>query len=269
MAAETIDLLLVNHNTQGKLERLLDTLHKDDDGESWKLYLADNGSTDGSKYWLLNNASRYRIERVHMNVNIGYAAAVNGLAKRSNSRYLAAINADTWFHTEDVAAIIERFKTDDNIAVVGPKQRDEDYNIRHAGIVGSNVNPKHRGWAALDHYDQAFRDVIDCVTVSGSAYFMRRDIWDEMTRCPLYRSALRKVGKGADGAFLPTQHYYEETWYSYHVREHGHRVVYDGNISIGHTWRASTGASPKLREYFKESKKLFVIACQTHGIEHD
>lgn len=269
MAAEAVDLLIVNHNTQEKLERLLDTLHEDDDCKTWKLYLADNGSTDGSKYWILNNASRYRIERVHMNVNIGYAAAVNGLANKSYSRYLAAINADTWFNTEDIASVIERFKIDPNIAVVGTKQCDEDSRIRHAGIVGSNVNPKHRGWGALDRYDRTFRDVIDCVTVSGSAYFMRRDTWDEMTNCQLYRAALARIGKGSNGAFLPTPHFFEETWYSYHVREHGYRVVYDGNISIGHTWRASTGASPKLKEYFKESKKLFVTACETHGIEHD
>lgn len=270
MAAETIDLLVVNHNTKDLLKRLLDYLKSDDDGVSWNLYLADNGSADGSRHWIVNNASQYRLEQVYFNPNIGYANAVNIMAFESHSPYLAALNADVWMTTEDVVAIIDRFKTDAKIAVVGPKQRDENYRIRHGGIVGSNIHPRHRGWQALDTYDNAFRDVDDVITVAGSAYFMRRDTWNEMTRCEQYQRAIKQlIDKTVEGAFLPTPHYFEETWYSYHVRYHGYRVVYDGAVSIGHTWRASTGASSRLREYFIESKKMFVTACEIHGIEHD
>jgi hypothetical protein len=114
-----------------------------------------------------------------------------------------------------------------------------------------------------------YRDQINCVTVSGSAYFVRRDVWDDMTNNKQYR----ELYPDAIGAFLPTPHYYEETWCSYFARHLGYNVVYDGSISIGHSWHAS---SPKPGEgisnadkYFPISREIFRKACDHIGIERD
>ena len=78
---------------------------------------------------------------------------------------------------------------------------------------------------------------------------------------------------GIMGAFLPTPHYYEETWCSYFARHLGYNVVYDCSISIGHSWHAS---SPKPGEgyshadaQFKVSQSIFRNACDQLGIERD
>ena len=78
---------------------------------------------------------------------------------------------------------------------------------------------------------------------------------------------------GVLGAFLPTPHYYEETWCSYFARHRGYNVVYDGSVSIGHSWHAS---SPKPGEgyseadsKFKVSQEIFRKACDQLGIERD
>lgn len=259
-----MDLVVVNHNTRDKLQRLLDTLHADDDG-GWNLYIVDNGSTDGSVDWLLRETKPYRIQMMKFNDNIGFSAAVNDLVSRTRSPLVGILNGDVWLSSSDVKQITKAFD-DSEIAILGPKQRDEKGYIRHGGIIGTNESPKLRGWGEHDPDDVKYKDRIECVSVSGSAYFIRRSVWDNLTNCPRYRD----LYPSAVGAFLSTPHYYEETWCSYHAREHGYKIFYDGSISIGHSWHASSEVgSTTDANYARTSRALFRQACGHHGIKCD
>jgi GT2 family glycosyltransferase len=266
-----IDLCVVNYNTRPLLQRLVDELHKgvDSSNKNWKLYIADNDSSDDTIQWIRENDSNYSIDRIFLNKNIGYSAACNQLAAHGTGDIIALLNSDVWFTNEDINAVQKIFDDNTDIHILGPKQRDEYGLIRHAGIIGSNTQPKHRGWNQADQKDELYKDRVPCVTVSGSAYFIRRSVWDALTNDEEYR----KMYPEAIGAFLPTPHYYEETWCSYFARHRGYNVVYDGSVSIGHSWHAS---SPKPGEgyshadaQFKTSQSIFRKACDTIGIERD
>jgi len=266
-----IDLCVVNYNTRPLLERLLDTLHAglDEDNKFWNLYVADNDSSDDTLDWLKGNDDRYLIDRIDLNKNIGYSAAINKLATRGSNSVIGILNADVWFTNEDIRKICQIFNQEPDVHILGPKQRDEYGNIKHAGIVGTNTAPRHRGWNENDPEDNLYRDRVNCVTVSGSAYFIRRNVWNAMTNNEKYQ----EMFPGIMGAFLPTPHYYEETWCSYFARHLGYNVVYDGSVSIGHSWHAS---SPKPGEgyshadaQFKVSQSIFRRACDHIGIERD
>jgi GT2 family glycosyltransferase len=137
--------------------------------------------------------------------------------------------------------------------------------ITHAGIFGTNDKPALRGWKRPD--DGQFDEIRDdALSVSGSAYFIKRLCWDELTNCSKYR----KIAPDAVGAFLPTPHYYEETFCSYHAREHGWKVVYDGETSMVHKWhKASPVGGVAEKKHMPESRKMFRAACDMHGITHD
>lgn len=266
-----IDLCIVNYNTQTLLERLLETLHQDAHRipKKWNVYIADNGSVDGSLDWLIDSAFKYDICAVYKNENIGYSAACNQLAAHGKSDVIGLLNSDVWFTSEDVYRINRIFENNPDIHILGPKQRNEQGYITHAGILGTNTSPRHRGWLEHDPSDTLYRDRIECVTVSGSAYFIRRSVWDDLTN----NSQYRELYPCATGAFLPTPHYYEETWCSYFARHLGYNVVYDGSVSIGHSWHAS---SPKPGEgyshadaQFEVSREIFRKACDYMGIERD
>lgn len=199
-----IDLCVVSYNTLPLLQRLVNTLHVGDHQDAYRLYIADNGSTDGSVGWLKDNFD-LSFGTIHFNENVGYAAACNQLAALGNSEFIGLLNADVWLDSEDVAVIEQCFHETD-ADILGPKQRDEQGIVRHAGIFGTNTAPKHRGWRVRDPHDHFFRDRLEAVTVSGSAYFVRRSVWDALTECPVYRS--QEVTSSAVGAFLPTPHYY-------------------------------------------------------------
>lgn len=272
MSVDKVDLLVVNHNTKDKLKRLLDELHKDDNG-SWTLSISDNGSTDGSVDWLAKNAHKYRIEHLYKNANIGYARAVNMMAEDTDSKYLAALNGDVWMCSADAQAMVEFMNENEDVAIAGPKQRNEKNQITHGGIGGTHKQPRHLFWNAMDHEDALARNVRECVTVSGSAYFVRRSVWNALSSCPLYHEVHEDLlGEPVEGAMPALQHFYEETTVSYHLAAHPElgKVVYNGNVSIGHSWHSSSPiGSAYANRGFKEGQKFFRAFCDEHGIEHD
>lgn len=270
-----IDLCVVNYNSSDKLERMVETLHSDASRycQPWRLYIADNGSVDDTwklmDSWCLDhptwNGKEYSISAALKNENIGYANACNQLAAYGTSPIIALLNADVWMTTDDVLAIERAFIGNPDMAIMGPKQLNEESYITHAGIMGTLALPRHRGWKAHDPEDILFKDQEECVTVAGSAYFIRREVWETLTICPIYRGLYPE----AEGAFLPTPHYYEETWCSYHAHAHGFKIFYDGRTTIGHSWHGSAPVGAGRDHYWQVSQAMFRQMCDAHSIDHD
>lgn len=261
-----IDLLVVNYNSSSYLDRWIHDLWYSVKGpRNWRIYLADNGSTDQSKAWL--NAHEDLFDKVWYNDNIGYAKAINQMAAATSSDILAACNADIAMTDSNLKEIEQAFIDNPNIAVLGPKQRSYNGLITHAGIFGTLEAPKHRAFRSPDPTDTLYRDMLPVVTVSGAAYFTRRDVWNQLTECPLYK----QVTPEAKGAFLETFHYWDETYYSYHCHAHAHEVWYWGPVSIIHDWHGSStiGSEVDQAGNIIKSKTLFQHACDVHGIPHD
>jgi GT2 family glycosyltransferase len=262
----TVDLAVVNYNTLDKLKRLLDTLHSDlSDEKIWKLYIADNDSQDGSREWLKKNRDNYNIESVFFNPNVGYSEAINNISTVCDSDIFCAVNADTWFDTAHVYAAQQTFD-DPTQGIMGPKQLDERGAIRHAGIFWDRESdPIHRGWSHPDPEDKLFKTRNQCWTVSGSIYYVRRTVWDEMTYHPHYRHLFPRV----TGAMLPTFMYFEETWTSIFADHLGWKVYYDGTIpTAGHSWHASNSPGDNTG-HFHESRRLYRMTADRLGVHHE
>jgi len=258
------DLCVVSHNTRVKLKRLLDCLTADNDG-CWNIKVQDNDSVDGSRELL---ASRPEVSETLLYPNIGsrYGAACNRLAAMGTAPYIGLLNGDVWLSTGDLRALEATFE-ETGAAIVGPKQRDERNRVRHGGIFGTEDSPTFANrWGVQDIKDIRYREREEALTVAGSAYFIRRDVWNELTKDDLYQT----FTNGAVGAFLPTPFYYEETWCSYFARHKGYTVLYDGTVSIGHSWAASTPhGNSVLMKWKEESHKMFSEICDLYGIKHD
>lgn len=197
--------------------------------------------------------------------NVGYARAVNRAATLGRREVLAIFNADIVLTPGALHACHRALMDQPGWGVLGPRQVDDRGRFTHAGIFGTGDAPKHRGWHEADRGQ--YRDVVPAVTVSGAAYFIRRDTWDELTRCPTYRNHI-----DAEGAFLPTVFYFEETFCSYHAAAHGWEVVYFGEATVTHTWHAAVRATASedwAARQWVESRAMFRAACDAHGIARD
>lgn len=192
--------------------------------------------------------------------NIGYARGCNKGATYGVAPYIGLLNCDVEFTPRSVSEILAFFNANPDVGVVGPRTTDEHGRLTHGGIFANSVTGRdeHRFWLAHD-YGQA-SDVVNVPTVSGATYFARRTMWKELTECVDYQS----VAPDASGAFLPTKHFYEETWCSYHARAHKWRVVYLGTVSMVHQWHRSSPVGSILMD---DAEDCFRKACATHGIE--
>lgn len=210
----------------------------------------------------------------HSGTNIGYGRSCNYIpstldiiALRDNLPLpdtYAFFNADTCIREGVLQHCMETLWSNDDYGVLGPKQVNEKDQITHAGIFNPLV-PQHRNWLQLDRPGlDDIRD--DCATVSGSAYFVKRSVWEELAACAIYQESF----PDATGAFAPTRLYYEETLCSYHARAHGYKVVYDGQAKMEHRWHQSIMKNPGYsQQCFRESQAIFRAFCDKHDIPRD
>lgn len=182
-----------------------------------------------------------------------YAQSVNRSLARGSAPYVLALNADTRM-LEPPDQILALFEERSDIAVIGPRQIDDERRITHAGIVGDNLHRTHRYWKQpLHQVDRLCGEcVLDVPTISGSVYFCRRSVWETyggfLEDCPLY---------------------FEETALDFRVRHEGWRVVYTGATTWEHLWARSPVNWSERSEHATASKIAFRRYCLQHGIDCD
>jgi len=196
--------------------------------------------------------------------NIGYGAACNlglSLPRPAPNRVVLLANADT-FLTAGLEECVKNLLDEPEWGILGPRQVDSRGFITAGGIFGPPDAPKLRGWHQPDN-NGLYGDVrSDALTVSGSLYFIKRSVAEELTECELFQ----KVQPGATGPFLETPHYYEETWCSYHAREHGYKCVYYGPVTMWHHWHKSSPVGGYAEHSMAFSRGLYKEACAVHEI---
>lgn len=208
--------------------------------------------------------------------NWGYARSCNFAAKECEPYepdYLAFFNADVTLTPGAIDECIAAMEDHPDWGVLGPRQINSKGLVTHAGIFGREDKPRHRAWQMPNH--PRYGDVAEAVTVSGSAYFVRADCWYELIDCVTYKEIVEEltppddVARRSLGAFLPTKHFFEETWCSYHARAHGWKVVYYGPVIVHHEWHQASPVGGWAERQFPLSQRLFRQACDKHGIAHD
>lgn len=201
---------------------------------------------------------------ISTNDNVGYSGACNLAGSLGSREVISFFNADVKL-LDDRALLNshDALARNPDWGVLGPAQVNEEKMCTHAGIFGTPVKPEHRAWHTP--FRPQYQDVKEAVTVAGSAYFTKRTVWDELHECPVYRAQYPNV----EGPFLPTPHYYEETWYSYHARAHDHKVMYYGEALIEHRWHKASPIGGHADRKMQRSKGMFMEMCDLHQIEHD
>lgn len=280
-----IDLCTVNYNSWHQLMRQIRELSYHNGPRRYRHYIMDNKSTGLDKEMLKKalptkyeeSVDRFGIELLEFNgINLGYASACNELAAIGSSPIIGLLNADVWLTNDDLLQIEKTFYENPEIDILGPKQRDEAGRITHAGIFGTNTQPKLRAWREHDPADARYRELEESLSISGSAYFVRRNVWQAIASREEYHWVQDRLSAEGmipphhiRGGFLPTRHYYEETFFSYYAKHLGHKIYYAGNVSIGHSWHASHPIGSPQDKLFKESQATFRRACDLLGIAHD
>ena len=253
-----MDLVVVNYKTPGDLEEFCRSYQEYPASIPTNLVIVNQDPEDA------DHEVGAAYADVHLpQANNYYSGAANVGAAHGDSEIIGILNADTRLLSGTLDIVYGQMMANDDWGVAGPLQYDDRGKVTHGGIFGSLQQPEHRGWHKP--IAKRLRENEEAVTVSGSAYFIKRSVWDELTNCEVYRDLYPDV----KGAFLPTTHYYEETWCSYHTQAHGYKVVYLGEAEMIHKWHQATPIGGWHDRQMPESRKMFREMCDHHGIPRD
>lgn len=252
--------IVVNYKTHDLLEKFIESYVKYVDTDNRRLIVADISPPVTAS--LPGNFGYYSWDE-----NVGYARSVNYIANlyRNQEMYphaaLGIFNADTEFTNRNcVDSCLDLLNSNDDVGIVGPLQTNKSGQVTHAGIFGTNKDPLHRGWKSKK--PDLYKDIKDAVYVSGSAMFVKREVWDSLTDDPEYRD----FDPEAEGALLSTPLYYEDTWLCQFARHRGYRVLYNGEAEMIHLHDSSPTSA--LKGATVASRKIFREACDRVGMEH-
>lgn len=261
-----IDLVAVAYQAPQETKKFLDSLINVE--VPFTLSVIENNSPDRTVRDVLYDAEPAPMcvwqEVIYNDTNVGYAKAINQGISIGDAPYAAALNCDVEFLPgEGVGKILDMFADNPSVGIIGPRTTDSNGRLTHAGILSAEAGPHagrdiHRAWYVVDN--EMFHDTLKVPTVSGATFFLRRNMWEELVDCTRFQ----QIAPECEGAFLPTKHFYEETWCCYHARAHGWDVVYLGSAHMIHQWHRS---SPVGSISLTDAENYFKQACEVHGIE--
>ena len=137
----------------GQLEytkRCLDQLEKTLLGKiSYEVLIVDDGSTDGTKEFLLTLPFPYRV--FFNEKNKGYAKNNNYAAREAKGEFICFLNNDVFVQGNWLLPMIEVFQTKKMVGMVGNVQRlANSIKYDHMGVVfAPQANPRHYGQGFL------------------------------------------------------------------------------------------------------------------------
>ena len=218
-----VSILILNYNGLRWLPICLSSAAKTD-YPNLKIYLVDNGSTDGSVDYVRKNFPWIKV--ILNKKNLGFAEGFNRAIKQVDADYIALLNTDTevlnpnWIrHLIDVAL------SDPKIAAVACKMVSMEDHSRLDSVGGMGI-PFWRGFvdigkAELDQgqYDhESFEPFAFC----GGAVLIKWDIFI-------------KSGGFDEKFFL----FLEDGDLSWRLRLFGYRVAFSSNAKVAHYYSGS------------------------------
>jgi GT2 family glycosyltransferase len=197
---QSFGIVILNWNNYDATQRCITSLRM----ENIKIYLADNGSTDGSKekLWQLYEGNEL-IQLIDNKKNLGFAAGCNRpleMAYIEGHDFLVLLNNDCIIEDQSIFEKVEkRFSSEQDIGIVGGKIMfwPETNKVWSTGGYISYLGAEiHIGHGQFDneslngHFERQFisgafmcirREVIERIGLLPDAYFFGKEEWEFST----------------------------------------------------------------------------------------
>lgn len=120
---------VVSWNTRALLDRCLRSLERDARARKAEVWVVDNASSDGSPEMV--RALHPWARLIALPENIGYGRAVNLVAERTSSPWLALANADVALRPGALERLLEAGEADPGAGVIAPRLRLPSGETQH------------------------------------------------------------------------------------------------------------------------------------------
>jgi GT2 family glycosyltransferase len=176
-------IVILNWNGIGFLKMFLGTVVKYSLSPETEIYLADNGSTDGSADWVAENFKEVRL--IRLDRNYGFAGGYNIIIKKLDAEYIVLINSDIEVTKGWLQPLVSFMHENPDAAACQPKilsYSQKDY-FEHAGAAGGFIDkygyPFCRGRIlnVAEKDEGQYNDKVDIFWSSGACMIVRADAW--------------------------------------------------------------------------------------------
>ncbi len=110
------------------------SIHKYGAQASFEIILVDNGSTDGTRQWLKEQAADGRLKAILNQNNLGFSRGCNLGAEASDGRYILFLNNDMEVTPNWLDPMVTTLDNDPAVGITGAKLLFPDGTIQHAGV---------------------------------------------------------------------------------------------------------------------------------------
>jgi GT2 family glycosyltransferase len=216
-------VVILNWNGKKFLEHYLPSVIKHTDIEGVKVFVADNGSDDGSVEFLDEVFPGVGI--IQLDRNYGFAEGYNRALSGLQAEYFLLLNSDVEVTENWLGPLIEVMDSNPTAAASMPKiisdrNRDE---FEYAGAAGGFI----------DRYGYPFCQgrIFNCVEKDYAQYEHQRDIFWATGACMMVRAKLYDLAGGLDGDFFA---HMEEIDLCWRLKNRGYRIIYQPRSKIYH-----------------------------------
>lgn len=119
MIAHMVTGSIVTYNNMSTIGKTLETLFEHTLGIDFKLYIVDNGSTDGTVDFIKTNYPQ--VELTAFEKNVGFGAGHNIAIKQINSKYHVIINPDIVLKENAIKKMVDYLEDNEDIGLLSPR----------------------------------------------------------------------------------------------------------------------------------------------------
>jgi GT2 family glycosyltransferase len=212
------------------------------------IYIADNGSEDGSIEWIRNNHPE--IILIDNKSNYGFAEGYNRALKSIDSEYYVLLNSDVEVVKNWTYPVIQYMDGNPEVAACQPKilSYADKGKFEHAGAAGGFIDkygyPFCRGrvFNHIESDDNQYNTVTDIFWASGACLFIRSEAW--------------KIAGGFDSDFFA---HMEEIDLCWRLLSLDFKIKYIPESTVYHLGGGTLSYNSPAKIYYNFRNNLFIL----------
>jgi len=241
-------VVILNWNGLEWLQKFLEPVVRYSAGVNTSVYVADNGSKDGSSDWVSMNFKD--VTTIRFESNLGFAGGYNRAIKQIDATYFLLLNSDVGVTENWLNPLVEFMDLNPDVASCQPKIRSyhKKDHFEYAGAAGGY----------MDKYGYTFcrGRIFDNIEKDSGQYDDYADILWSTGACMMVRSeAWIKCG-GLDDDFFA---HMEEVDLCWRFRLAGYRVCYVPRSTVYHVGGGSLPYDTEKKTYLNFRNNLFLL----------
>lgn len=180
-----IAVVILNWNGLEWLQKFLGTVVRFSLNNDTVVYVADNGSTDGSVEWISRNVKEVRI--IRLTKNHGFAGGYNLALKQIDARFYILLNPDVEVTEGWIIPLIRYLENNPDVASCQPKVRSfhKRDHFEYAGAAGGFIDKfgytfcRGRIFDHVEKDEGQYDDQTDIFWSTGACMAVRKEAWEK------------------------------------------------------------------------------------------